>query len=204
MSHVIIDITMSVDGFVTGPNDGPGNGLGDGGRALHEWVFHPTPDDRKLLFEEPQQRLGSCILGRRTFDIAQEAWGENPPFGPNTVFVLTHRPHETLRRGPTTFVFVTGGLEDVLAQAQAAAAGKDVVLMGAEVSQQYLRAGLVDELDLHIAPLLLGAGRPLFAHLGGPVTLERLHVLPTPAATHLRYRVHPSYTGSATPEVSHV
>ncbi|GHF46955.1 hypothetical protein GCM10017781_24290 [Deinococcus metalli] len=98
---MLIDITMSVDGFVTGPNDGPGNGLGDGGRALHEWVFHPTPDDLTVLVDEPQQRLGSCVLGRRTFDIAQEAWGEQPPFGASTVFVLTHRPHDTRRPART-------------------------------------------------------------------------------------------------------
>ncbi|THF85015.1 hypothetical protein E7T09_18400 [Deinococcus sp. KSM4-11] len=189
MSKVIIDITMSLDGFVTGPNDGPGNGLGDGGKVLHEWVYHPTPDDLKLLVEEPQQRLGSCVLGRRTFDIANTAWGDQPPFGPSTVFVLTHRPHDTLERGPTTFVFVTDGLHRALALARASAAGKDVMLMGADVSQQALKAGLVDELEIHVAPLLLGAGRPLFAHIGGPVPLERLRVIPTPAATHLRYRV---------------
>lgn len=189
MSKVIIDITMSLDGFVTGPNDGPGNGLGDGGEVLHEWTYHPTPDDLKLLVEEPQQRLGACVLGRRTFDIAQSAWGEEPPFGPTTVFVLTHRPHETLQRGLTTFVFVTDGLDSALAQARASAAGKDVMLMGTQVSQQGLRAGVVDELEIHVAPVLLGAGRPLFAHIGGPVKLERRRVIPTPAATHLRYRV---------------
>src|ERR1041385_7644749 len=97
MGKVIVDITMSLDGFVTGPNDGPDNGLGDGGRILHEWVFEGrTKEDEKLLFEEPMQTLGSCVLGRRTFDIAEGAWGDNPPFGPSQVFVLTHRPHETL------------------------------------------------------------------------------------------------------------
>lgn len=190
MGKVIIDITMSLDGFVTGPNDGPGNGLGDGGMVLHEWVFNPTEEDSQLLSEEAMQNLGSCVLGRRTFDIAEGAWGDNPPFGPSQVFVLTHRAHETLQRGLTTFIFVTDGMESALQQAQAAAAGKDVMLMGADVSQQYLKAGLVDEMQIHVANILLGAGRPLFANIGEqPIKLERIGAIPTPNATHLRYRV---------------
>lgn len=191
MGKVIIDITISLDGYVTGPNDGPGNGLGDGGRVLHEWVFEGrTEADERLMLDESLQTLGSCILGRRTFDIAEGAWGDTPPFGPNTVFVLTHRPHESIIRGETTFVFVTEGLESALQQAQAAAKAKDVSLMGASVSQQYLRAGLVDEMEIHVASVLLGAGRPLFANIGEtPIRLERLRVVATPAATHLRYRM---------------
>src|SRR5215813_7965233 len=159
MGKVIIDITMSLDGFVTGPNDGPDNGLGDDGRILHEWVFEGrTEADEKLLVEEPMQTLGSCILGRRTFDIAEQAWGDNPPFGPTKVFVLTHRPHETLQRGMTTFIFVTEGPDSALNKAQAAAGGKGVSLMGAAVSQEYLKAGLVDEMEIHVANVLLGAG----------------------------------------------
>lgn len=191
MSKVIIDITMSLDGFVTGPNDGPGNGLGDGGGILHEWVFDGrTEADAQLLFEEPAKTLGSCILGRRTFDIAEEAWGDNPPFGPTQVFVLTHRPNETLTRGATTFIFITDGMESALEQAQAAAGDKNVALMGANVSQQYLQAGLVDEMEIHVANILLSAGRPLFANIGDrPIKLERIRVIATPSVTHLRYRV---------------
>jgi dihydrofolate reductase len=191
MGKVIVDITMSLDGFVTGPNDGPENGLGDGGMVLHEWVFEGrTKADEELLFEEPMKTLGSCVLGRRTFDIANEAWGDNTPFGPSQVFVLTHRPHETLHRGPTTFIFVTDGMENALKQAQAAAGGKGVTLMGADVSQQYLKAGLVDEMEIHVANVLLTAGRPLFANIGDKqIKLERIRVIATPAVTHLRYRV---------------
>jgi dihydrofolate reductase len=99
MGKVIVDITMSLDGFVTGPNDGPGNGLGDGGQILHEWTnVSRTEADNLLLFEEPMQTLGSCVLGRRTFDIAESAWGDNPPFGSAQVFVLTHRLHKKLTR----------------------------------------------------------------------------------------------------------
>lgn len=134
--------------------------------------------------------LGACILGRRTFDIAEGAWGDNPPFGSAKVFVLTHRPHETLHRGPTTFIFVSDGMESALKQARAAAGDKNVNVMGANVSQQYLEAGLVDEMEIHVANVLLGVGRPLFANIGDkPIKLERIRVIPTPAVTHLRYRV---------------
>ena len=191
MGKVIIDITMSLDGFVTGPNDGPGNGLGDGGRILHDWVLEgQTEADAELLSEEAMAAYGSCILGRRTFDIAEGAWGDNPPFGPASVYVLTHRPHETLQRGPTTFIFVTEGMESAMDQAQSAAGDKYVTLMGADVSQQYLKAGMVDEMHIHVANVLMCAGRRLFADIGNePIRLERIGAIPTPAATHLRYRV---------------
>ena len=186
MSKVIVDITMSLDGFVTAPNDGPGNGLGDGGMVLHDWARR-TDADNQLLENDT---LGSCILGRRTFDIAEDAWGDNPPFGSAQVFVLTHRPHETLIRGETTFIFVTDGMESALKKAQEAAGNKDVALMGANVSQQYLKAGLVDEMEIHVANVLLSAGRPLFANIGdAQIKLERIRVIPTPAATHLRYHI---------------
>ncbi len=135
MGKVIVDITMSLDGFVTGPNDGPGNGLGDGGRILHEWVFAGRTDADTQLLEEPMKTLGSGVLGRRTFDIAEAAWGDNPPmFG--QVFVLTHRPHEPLTRGPATFIFVTDGPMSALSQARAAAGDKNIALMGANISQR--------------------------------------------------------------------
>jgi dihydrofolate reductase len=189
MGNVVMDITMSLDGFVTGLNDGPGNGLGDGGEVLHEWVFGGKTDADAQFLEGSASSLGSAILGRRTFDIAEGAWGDNPPFA-GKVFVLTHRPHEPVTRGDATFIFVTDGMESALRQAQAAAGGGDVELMGARISQQYLRAGLVDEMVIHVANVLLGAGRPLFADIGDKqIKLERLQVVPTPTVTHLRYRV---------------
>ncbi len=189
MGKVIVDITMSLDGFVTGPNDGPGNGLGDGGRILHDWVFGGRTAADAQFLEDPLKALGAFVLGRRTFDIAEGAWGHQPPFsGP--VFVLTHRPHAPLTRGPVTFTFVTAGLESALQQARVAAGDKDVGLMGAAISQQYLRAGWVDEMQIHVANVLLGAGRPLFANIGErQIRLERTEVVATPAVTHLRYRV---------------
>src|SRR5258708_18093312 len=151
MRKVVIDITMSLDGFVTVPNDGPDNGLGDGGRVLHDWVFEGrTEADAQLLFEEPMKTLGSGVLGRRTFDIAEQAWGDNPPFGSAQVFVLTHRPHETLHRGATTFIFVTDGIESALKQALAATAGKNVGLAGANIRQQLSKAELVDGLEIQV------------------------------------------------------
>ncbi len=189
MGKVVIDITMSLDGFVTGPNDGIGNGLGDGGIILHEWVFGGRTDADTQFLTDPANTLGAGILGRRTFDIAEGAWGDNPPFaGP--VFVLTHRQHETLVRGDATFIFVTDGAESALKQARDAAGNKDVGLMGADISQQYLKAGHVDEMQIHIANVLLGAGRPLFANIGdAQIKLERLAIVPTPSVTHIRYRI---------------
>jgi dihydrofolate reductase len=190
MQKVVIDVTMSLDGYVTAPNDGPGNGLGDGGRILHAWAFAGNTEADAKFLEDPAHTLGACILGRRTFDIAEGAWGENPPFEDAQVFVLTHRPHETLKRGTTTFIFVTNGMDSALKQARAAAGDKDVALMGADVSQQYLKAGIVDEMMIHVANVLLGAGRPLFANIGDKqIKLERIEAVPTPTTTHLRYRV---------------
>lgn len=189
MGKVIVDITMSLDGFITAPNDGIGNGLGDGGMILHEWVMEGQTEADAQVLEEPMHTVGAGILGRRTFDIAESEWGENPPmFG--EVFVLTHRPHETLQRGAATFIFVTDGIESALQRARVAAGDKDIMLMGANVSQQYLKAGLVDEIQIHLANVLLGGGRPLFAHIGADkIKLERTRVIATPSVTHLRYRV---------------
>lgn len=187
MRKVIIDITMSLDGYIAAPNDGPDNGLGDDGMVLHDWVFQGTDDDKKFL-EDPGT-IGAGILGRRTFDIAEGAWGDNPPFA-GSVFIPTHRPHEPITRGVATFIFVTDGIESALEQARVVADGKDIVLMGANVSQQYLKAGQVDEMQLHIANILLGAGRPLFADIGDDqIKLERIQIVPTPLATHIRYRI---------------
>jgi dihydrofolate reductase len=157
---------------------------------LHDWVFNGRTDADTKFLTDPAGTLGSGVLGRRTFDIANEAWGDNPPFGPSTIFVLTHRPHETLQRGMTTFIFVTDGPDSALKQARAAANGKDVGLMGAAISQEYLKAGEVDEIQLHVANVLLGGGRPLFANIGDKqIKLERIDAVPTPTTTHLRYRV---------------
>jgi dihydrofolate reductase len=213
MGKVKFEITTSVDGFVTGPNPGYEHPLGVGGDRLHEWAYDlrafrephgkeggETGPDNDLL-EESFKASGATIMGRRMFSggsgpweddpNADAWWGDDPPFH-HPVFVLTHHPRETMEmKGGTTFTFVTGGIESALEQAQAAAGNKDVGIGGgANVFQQYLKAGLVDELLIHVAPVLLGEGVRLFeVHVDGKVELECTQVIDSPAVTHLRYRL---------------
>ena len=202
MSRVIVDITTSLDGFVAGPNDSPELPLGEDGERLHEWVFgleswreshHLEGGERNRdseILQEAIDRTGAIVLGRRMFDNAH-GWGERPPFG-KPVFVLTHEAREPLEKeGGTTFTFVSDGIESALEQAQAAAGGKDVAIGGgANPIQQYLRAGLVDELGIHVAPMLLGGGVRLFDDAqGGRIEVERTEVIDPPRATHLRFGV---------------
>lgn len=201
MGKVAADITMSLDGFITGPGDVPGRGLGEGGEVLHNWVMggswsydqrrpiDPLEADRTVL-QEVMGSTGAGIIGRRMFDVTG-GWGGNPPGGPGArYFVLTHAvPDEWVRPG-SPFTFVTEGIERALEQAKAVAGDKDVGIGGgANVIQQYLAAGLVDELRLHLAPVLLGAGKPLFDHLGGRIELEPTRVVESPYATHLYFSI---------------
>ena len=201
MGKVVADITTSLDGFIAGPNDGPEVPLGEGGEQLHQWVYDlaswrephglaggKTNRDSEVL-DEAFKAAGAIVLGRRMFDNAG-GWGENPPFhGP--VFVLAHHPREPLElQGGTTFTFVTDGIESALEQARAVAAGQDVFVGGgADVINQYLAAGLVDDLELHIVPLVLGAGARLFEGVGPALTLERVRAVEAPGVTHVKYRV---------------
>jgi len=214
MGKLRFEITMSVDGFTTGPDPGFEHPLGIGGDRLHEWLFGlrgfrerhgdtggETGPDNDLL-EESFNATGAIIMGRRMFSggegpweddpNADAWWGDDPPFGV-PVFVLTHHPRETVtKRGGSTFTFVTDGIEAALEQAQAAAGDKDVGIGGgASVAQQYLKAGLLDEMLLHVAPVLMGVGVRLFEnHLDdGQVELECTQVIQSPAVNHLRYRI---------------
>jgi dihydrofolate reductase len=202
MGRVIAGITMSLDGFITGPNDGPGRGLGDRGECLHNWVmggpwsydgehpFAPLDVDRQVLVEATSS-IGAGIIGRRMFDIT-DGWGGNPPGGPGArYFVVTHRVPEKWANIESPFTFVTDGIDSALEQARAAAAGKDVAIGGgANVIQQYLVAGLIDELQLHLAPVLLGTGKRLFDHLGDrTIELTRARIVESPHATHLYFDV---------------
>ncbi|MEA2332007.1 MAG: hypothetical protein QOH58_2145 [Thermoleophilaceae bacterium] len=205
------DITMSLDGFVAGPNPSQEEPLGEGGERLHEWAYRLAswrerhgmeggtagPDDDVL--EESLGSAGAVVMGRGMFgggpgpwgdDPWDGWWGDDPPFG-MPVFVLTHHDREPLAKGETTFTFVTDGIESALDQARAAAGDKDVALGGgADVAQQYLRAGLLDQLQIHVAPVLLGGGVRLFDDRGGELPeLECTRVIESPAVTHLRYRV---------------
>lgn len=202
MAKVISDISVSLDGFIAGPNDHPGNGLGDGGEQLHEWATSLESwrerhglsggqhnQDAEIL-DEAFENVGAIVVGRRMFDNA-EGWGDEPPFH-MPVFVLTHEAREKLaKKGGTTFTFVTDGIESALAQARAAAGDKDVSIGGGASSiQQFLRAGLLDELQIHLVPVLLGDGIRLFDNLDGePFELEKTRVVDSPGVTHLRFRV---------------
>jgi dihydrofolate reductase len=208
---VRFEISVSLDGFVAGPNQSEEHPLGEGGEELHEWVFKLAawrqPHGREggevnastPLMEEAQSRAGAVIMGRNMFgggpgawgdDPWQGWWGEEPPFH-MPVLVLTHHPREPLVKGETTFTFVSDGIESALTQAKEAAAEKDVAIGGgAETGRQYLAAGLVDELQLNVAPMLLGAGTRLFdGGAGAGLKLEQALVVHTPDVTHLRYRV---------------
>ena len=203
MGRVLVDISMSLDGFVAGANDGPELPMGKGGEQLHEWVFGlqgwrerhgleggATGADDDVL-EEAFANTGAVILGRRMFENAR-GWGDEPPFH-MPVFVLTHETREPLaKEGGTTFTFVTEGIERALEQARAAAGeGKDVsVGGGANAIQQYLRAGLVDQLQVHVVPMLLGEGIRLFDDLGpDPIELETTRVIASPGVAHLKFAV---------------
>jgi len=185
MPGVQVNISMSVDGFITGPNLEEHPGLGEGGEILHAWLGES--EGQKVL-GEAFGSAGSVVTSRTIFD-GTRGWGDEPPFR-MPVFVLTHRPREVLVKGETTFTFVAGGIEQAIAQAITAADGKKVHVMGgASIIQQALNAGLVDELQLHIEPVLLGGGTRLFEHLGGPIQLERTEVVQSQFATHLRFRI---------------
>jgi dihydrofolate reductase len=209
---VFLDISMSLDGYVAGPNQTLEEPLGKGGEQLHEWVFRLAawrephgleggehgPDGE--LVRASVGRTGAVIMGRRMFSggsgpwesdpNADAWWGDNPPFHV-PVFVLTHHEREPVEKeGGTTFTFVTDGFESALEQARAAAGEKDISIAGgAEVAQQALRAGVVDDVTLHLAPVLLGGGTSLFGDLGTDLTLNLTNVLEAPFATHLQYVV---------------
>ena len=200
MSEVYAQLSMSLDGFVAGPNDSPENGLGDGGERLHEWVVATAAWRRQHGLdggEETEEsglvatfaRSGAIIMGRRMFDHGVEPWGPEPPFH-KPVFIVTHREREPLVKGETKYTFVTDGVERALELAREAAGGKDVELAGGgQIVSQYLAAGLLDEVHVHVAPVILGGGPRLFDAPGlENVELEPVEVLASPKCTHIRYR----------------
>ena len=199
MGKVLADQSVSLDGFSAGPNLRMGNGMGDGGEELHDWMFGEDAGGRTgragEVVEGPQEliaRAGAIVVGRRTFDLGKEPWGDPPPFQGNPVFVLTHRAQARLAmKDGTTYTFVTDGLQAALARARAAAGGKDVfVLGGADVIQQCLEGGLLDELHIHVVHRLLGRGTRFFGELKrGSPRLERTRLIDADGVTHLRFRV---------------
>jgi dihydrofolate reductase len=191
MTRVIFDISMSLDGFVTASNVRPEEPLGDGGQRLHEWAFGEDERNRELL-AEAASFLGAVIAGRRTYDLSVPWWGVDGPAGSARVpvFVVTHAEPEDAPEGGTC-TFVTDGIESALEQVKAAAGDKMVAVMGgADIGQQYIRAGLVDEISIHLVPVRFGGGTRMFEHRGGEhIQLESAGVIETPEATHLRFRV---------------
>jgi dihydrofolate reductase len=191
MTKVIFDISMSLDGFVTASNIRPEEPMGDGGQRLHEWAFGEDDCNRELL-AEAMNSIGAVIAGRRTYDFSVAWWGADGPAGPARVpvFVVTHAGPEDAPEGGV-YTFVTDGIESVLDEAKAAARDKTVAVMGgADIGRQYIRAGLIDEISIHLVPVLFGSGTRLFEHLGSEhIQLESAGVIETPAATHLRFRV---------------
>jgi dihydrofolate reductase len=211
MSKLRFKITMSLDGFVAGPDQSVENPLGIGGERLHEWVlplaiFRVTHDleggvvnESTPVVEESLANIGATVMGRNMFGGHPGPWdpekpwsgwwGRNPPFH-HPVFVLTHHPRESLHlEGGTSFTFVTDGIEAALDQARRAAGGQDVSLAGgAKAAQQYLAAGLVDEMLISLAPILLGSGERLFEHVGTDLHgLELVRAVAAPGVAHLKF-----------------
>jgi dihydrofolate reductase len=209
MGSVKCHISMSIDGFVAGPNQSTKNPIGEGGMRLHEWVFVTDSWRRQQglkggehsvdseVVDEVVRDVGAYIMGRKMFGGGEGPWdktwkgwwGDNPPYHV-PVFVLTHHPRaQLMMEGGTTFAFITDGISSALEQARAAAGDKDISIAGgASAIQQYLAAGLLDELHLHIVPVVLGAGERLLENVGDP-HLEPVKVAASPAVTHVKYRV---------------
>jgi dihydrofolate reductase len=209
MSAVTCQISVSLDGFVAGPNQSLDNPIGEGGMRLHQWLFetaswreqHGEPGGTRSVDSDVVDGLfrnvGAYIMGRKMFGGGEGEWnpqwkgwwGDNPPYHV-PVFVLTHRPREPLpMQGGTTFNFVTTGIRSALEQARSAAGEKDVSIAGgAHAVRQFIAAGLLDELYLHIVPIALGAGERLLENVGDP-TLVPVKVVASPAVTHVKYRI---------------
>ena len=202
MGKVVLEISMPLDGFVAGPNDGPERPLGDGGERLFQWyssgdTAFPLPGTDMVfkisrasaeLLRVSWSTIGAAVTGRRTFDIAG-GWGGKPPGGV-PYFVVTHTvPQEWVKEG-SPFTFVTDGVESAVRQAKKAAGDKNVAVSSANIMQQCLKAELLDEIQIDLVPVLLGDGVRLFDHLGiAPIQLECTRVIEAPGVTHLRFRV---------------
>ena len=191
MGKVTFNISMSLDGFITGPNVGAGNGLGDGGERLHDWMFDAKTETDAFIVDEIYESTGAVVMGKGMFEVGFAPWGDPPPFR-RPVFVVTHEAREPLpMQGGTTYTFVDG-IEAALELARVAAGEKNVgVWGGANIMRQYLMAGLLDEMQIHLVPLLLGGGVRLFEEGLDPgrIELRKTSSIETPGATHLRFEV---------------
>jgi dihydrofolate reductase len=185
MGNVVIDMSMSLDGYIAAPNDNPEQGLGEDGMRLHNWAFD-DPSVFERIYGNLVAETGAVIMGRRSYDNSIAAWGGKGPLGEVRCFVVTHRP---LASPDPVFTVVTDGIERALEQAREAAGDKRIGLMGANIDQQFIAAGLVDEIRIHLVDVLLGGGRRLFDQLPQRIELERTGLSQTNGVTHLEYRV---------------
>jgi dihydrofolate reductase len=199
MGKVVIDKSMSLDGYITGPNPTPDQALGEGGEVIFAWMMAPQPenDARELSAEyddvlgDTMAGTGAIIMGKRMFEMIDSPDGWVRPDGYQfdwPVFVMTHEVREPFVAGKTPFTFVNDGPQSALAQAEAAAGGKGIGLGGGNVCQQFLNAGLVDEISIHLVPVFLGGGVRLFDHLA-PAQFECVSIQPGNGVTHLTYRL---------------
>jgi dihydrofolate reductase len=189
MTRVICDMSASLDGYVTGPNDSRENPFGDGAGMLHDWIFDAATNEDRAILQDMLDNVGAIVMGRTSFDKNEGdgGWGDSGPVGDTPCFVVTH--HMPTRTHPPIYTFVTDGVASAIEQAKHAAGDKVVGLHGATVMQQALPLGLVDEIRVHVIPVLLGGGTPLFSTLESAISLERTQARVTPAATHLGFRV---------------
>ena len=191
MGKITANLSMSLDGFITGPNVSINNPMGDDGERLHDWMFSGKTESEAVEFQELVfKTIGALVMGRRMFDLGVDAWGDNPVFHA-PVFVLSHNPKEkVVKQGGTTYTFVTSGTESALTQAKAAAGNKDIMLVGgANVIQQFIKSGWLDEIQIHLIPILLGEGTRLFDQLDRSIELERIQVTEAPDVAHLGFRI---------------
>jgi dihydrofolate reductase len=190
MARVITSMSMSLDGFVTGPN--PTREQPFGGRnadVLHDWLFKLNTAEDDAILDEMVRDTGAVVMGRKSFDDVEGegGWGDKGPAGDTPCFVVTH--HLPTKQHPSVFTFVTDGVASAIEQAKAVAGDKIVGLHGAKIPQQALELGLLDEIQIHVVPVLLGDGIKMFDYLGRRIDLERNRVVATPGATHLRFTV---------------
>ncbi|NUR30250.1 MAG: dihydrofolate reductase [Catenulispora sp.] len=187
MGTVVLYKSMSLDGFVAGPDIGAEHPMGKGGMRLHEWMFTDRPDPRdEEVIAARFATVGAVVVGRRTFDVGLPRWQDTPY--PAPTIVLTHQARDELVMRSATFTFVADGIETAIKAAQDAAGDKDVIVMGAQTGRQFLRAGLLDEVEIDLVPVVLGGGTRLLDDLGH-TELERTRVIDSYAVTHLRFRV---------------
>jgi dihydrofolate reductase len=200
MARVVLHFSMSLDGFVAGPDVGIEQPMGVGGERLHKWMFNDNPDQSSdaapssvskedaELVQEVVASVGAVVLGRRTFDVGLRHWDDTPYPAPS--FVLTHEARDQLAMKSAAFTFVTDGVESAVRQAMAVAGEKNITVMGANAAQQVLKAGLADEIQIQLIPVLLGVGARLFDHIGNEhIELKRTRVVASPLVTHLAFEV---------------